>query len=237
MRDALNKTGRRIFFSMCEWGVENPATWSAPVGNSWRTTGDISDNWNSFVSILDKQAGLEAYSGPGAWNDPDMLEVGNGGMTSNENEAHFVLWAVLKSPLLIGCDLSKMTNDTLRILGNEEVIAVNQDKLGKQVKRVKQETNRDYFVGPLSKDSNNNDRYVVVLFNRGTAATDFVFTLSRDIGLPTTVYATVRDIVNHKDLPDIKTDTASYASIPGRSVHALVLTILSKTQAISLTEA
>lgn len=217
---------------MCEWGVENPATWSAPVGNSWRTTGDISDNWNSFVSILDKQAGLEAYSGPGAWNDPDMLEVGNGGMNANEYEAHFVLWAALKSPLLIGCDLSKMSNDTLKILGNEEVIAINQDKLGKQVKRIKQETNRDYFVGALSADGSGNSRYIVVLFNRGTAATDFTFSLSRDIGLSTGVSVSVRDIISHSNLPDIKQDTASYAAVPGRSVRALVLT----TQKANLTE-
>lgn len=118
MRDALNKTGRPIFFSMCEWGIENPALWAGPVANSWRTTGDISDSWNSFISILDQQVGLERYAKPGAWNDPDMLEVGNGGMTANEYQAHFVLWAALKAPLLIGCDLSKMTAETLNILGN-----------------------------------------------------------------------------------------------------------------------
>lgn len=110
---------------MCEWGVDQPWTWASPVGNSWRTTGDISDNWNSFVSILDQNAGLYNYSSIGGWNDPDMLEVGNGGMTTNEYQAHFALWALLKAPLLIGCDLEKMSDDTLNILGNEEVIAVN----------------------------------------------------------------------------------------------------------------
>jgi alpha-galactosidase len=83
MRDALNKTGRPIYYSMCEWGVENPATWAGPVGNSWRTTGDITDSFSSFTSILDKQVGLDKYAKPGAWNDPDMLEVGNGKMTTN----------------------------------------------------------------------------------------------------------------------------------------------------------
>lgn len=206
------------------------------MGNSWRTTGDISDNWNSFINILDKQAGLENYAMPGAWNDPDMLEVGNGGMTTSEYTAHFVLWAALKSPLLIGCDLSKMTNSTLNILGNEEVIAINQDKLGKQVKRIKQETNRDYFVGPLSKDASNNERYVVILFNRATSATDFTLSLSRDIGLPTSVYVSVRNIVEHKDLADIKTDTSSFAAVPGRSVLAMVFTVKSKAEELSLTE-
>jgi alpha-galactosidase len=223
---------------MCEWGVENPATWAAPVGNSWRTTGDISDNWSSFLGILDKQVGLEKYSGPGAWNDPDMLEVGNGGMTTTEYEAHFVLWAALKSPLLIGCDLSKISNDTLRILGNEEVIAVNQDKLGKQVKRIKQDVspsgNKDYWVGDLSKDTNGNDRFVVVLFNRDKAAADFVFSLNRDIGLPTTMYVSVRDIINHKDLSDIKTDTATFAAVPSHSVRAMIFTARIKAQELQI---
>ena len=109
MRDALNKTGRPIFFSMCQWGQESPWIWSRGVGNSWRTTGDISDNYNSFVSLLDKQIGLSKYAGPGGWNDPDMLEVGNGLMTHDEYQAHFALWAALKSPLLIGCNLKGMT--------------------------------------------------------------------------------------------------------------------------------
>jgi len=136
MRDALNATGRQIFFSMCEWGVDNPATWAADVGNSWRTTGDIGDSWNSMLGNLDANDKWAQYAGPGAWNDPDMLEVGNGGMTVNENTAHFSLWCLVKSPLLIGCDVTKMSNDTLTILTNAEVIAVNQDSLGKQGKKV-----------------------------------------------------------------------------------------------------
>ena len=82
MRDALNKTGRPIYFSMCEWGREKPHEWAAPVGNSWRTTIDIKDNYLSFVHNLERQVGLSSYAGPGGWNDPDMLEVGNGGMNS-----------------------------------------------------------------------------------------------------------------------------------------------------------
>ena len=132
MRDALNATGRPIFFSMCQWGQETPWVWAGPVGNSWRTTGDISDKYSSFIGILDKQVGLSRYSTPGAWNDPDMLEVGNGQMTNDEYQSHFSLWAALKAPLLIGCGLSGITAQTLKILGNEEVIAVNQDPLGKQ---------------------------------------------------------------------------------------------------------
>lgn len=119
MYKALNQSGRPIFYSMCNWGQENSWEWAGPIANSWRTTGDIKDKWSSFISILDKQVGLEKYAGPGAWNDPDMLEVGNGGMTHNEYEAHFALWCLLKAPLLIGCSLEDASSETLTILGNE----------------------------------------------------------------------------------------------------------------------
>jgi len=95
----LNATGKPILFSMCEWGVEDPATWAPAVGNSWRTTGDINDHWDSFTGNLDQNDKWWNYSGPGAWNDPDMLEVGNGGMTLDEDTAHFSLWCLIKSPL------------------------------------------------------------------------------------------------------------------------------------------
>lgn len=121
---------------MCEWGFDEPAQWAGALSNSWRTTGDIKDNWDSFIEILDLQVGLEIYAGPGGWNDPDMLEVGNGGMTTSEYQAHFALWSLLKAPLLIGCDIPKMTIETKNILLNKEIIAINQDSLGKQGKRV-----------------------------------------------------------------------------------------------------
>jgi len=136
MRDALNATGRHIFFSMCEWGVDNPATWAPQVGNSWRTTGDISDNWASMLNNFDQNNDWFKQAGPGGWNDPDMLEVGNGGMTNTEYISHFSLWAIAKAPLLIGCDVTKMDSATLAILTNEEVIAVNQDPLGVQGSKV-----------------------------------------------------------------------------------------------------
>jgi len=136
MRDALNASGRPIFFSMCEWGVDNPALWAPKVGNSWRTTGDIGDNWGSMTSNLDSNDRWAKYAAPGGWNDPDMLEVGNGGMTTEEYKSHFSLWCLAKAPLLIGCDVSKMSNDTLQILTNKEAIAINQDPLGVQGKKV-----------------------------------------------------------------------------------------------------
>ena len=118
MRDALRKTGRPIVFSICEWGQNKPWEWAGDVGNLWRTTGDINDSWPSVVSILKQNAPLAAAAGPGHWNDPDMLEVGNGGMTDTEYRSHFSLWAMMAAPLLIGSDLRKATPETLRILTN-----------------------------------------------------------------------------------------------------------------------
>ena len=137
MRDALNKTGRPIFYSMCNWGQENVATWARDVGNSWRTTGDITDSWESMINIIDQNNEWDKYAGPGGWNDPDMLEIGNGGMSLVEYKTHFGLWAITKAPLLIGCDITKMSWPIMEILTNSEVIAINQDSLGIQGKKIK----------------------------------------------------------------------------------------------------
>jgi alpha-galactosidase len=153
---------------MCEWGVEDPATWAEKVGNSWRTTGDISDSWDSFLEILDKQYGLEKYAGPGGWNDPDMLEVGNGGMTDNEYQAHFALWALLKAPLLLGCDLNKLSKETLAIIGNEDIIAINQDILGVQGKRVFRSSMQTGFIEVYAGELSNG--IAIILFNRSKYA-------------------------------------------------------------------
>ena len=132
MRDALMSVDRPIFYSLCNWGTDDTTSWAAEVGNSWRTTGDISDKWSSMVKNFKLNAAHPEIAGPGGWNDPDMLEVGNGGMTTEEYQTHFTLWSLVKAPLIIGCDLTKMTNDTLTVLSNSEIIALNQDPLGKQ---------------------------------------------------------------------------------------------------------
>lgn len=143
MHDALNKTGRSIYFSMCEWGVQDPATWAAPVGNSWRTTGDIRPSWGSWTGILNANDKWWQYAGPGGWNDPDIMEVDNGDgpnkMTDHEYRAHFTMWCLIKAPLLLGMDLRNITPTGLEIISNKEVIAWNQDKLGVQGHRVYQE--------------------------------------------------------------------------------------------------
>ncbi|MFF7251098.1 NPCBM/NEW2 domain-containing protein [Embleya sp. NPDC008237] len=132
MANALRDTGRPIVFSLCDWGESKPWEWAAPIGHLWRTTGDISDNWYSMLDIAHRNQPLAPYAGPGHWNDPDMLEVGNGGMTAAEYRTHFTLWSMMSAPLLIGTDLRTASPETFGILANADVIAVDQDPLGKQ---------------------------------------------------------------------------------------------------------
>jgi alpha-galactosidase len=130
MRDALRKTGRPIVYAICEWGTSQPWSWGKDVGQLWRTAGDVNDEWSSLRSIIEKNAPLAPYAGPGHWNDPDMLEIGNGGMTDTEYRTHMSMWAMMAAPLLIGTDLRTASPATLAILGNREVIAIDQDRLG-----------------------------------------------------------------------------------------------------------
>jgi len=145
MREALRAAGRPVLFSLCEWGDNQPWQWAKDVGHSWRTTGDIYNcfdcihdhgTWKSWgvLQILDKQEGLREHAGPDHWNDMDMLEVGNG-MSLNEDRAHFSIWVMLASPLIAGNDLRTMSRDTIAILTNKQVIAINQDSLGIQAFR------------------------------------------------------------------------------------------------------
>ena len=137
MKYALNSTKRPIFYSICNWGFENVSSWGKDVGNSWRTTGDIIDDWITMLRIIDENEKLINNSGPGGWNDPDMLEVGNGGMTLEEYKTHFSLWVISKAPLLIGCDITNMSDDIKNILTNKEIIEINQDPLGEQGHKIK----------------------------------------------------------------------------------------------------
>lgn len=144
MRDALHAAGRPVVFSMCEWGKNKPWLWAKDVAHLWRTTYDIHDQWepekvgspNGVKPILDLQVGLEKFAGPGHWNDPDMLEVGNPGLSLAESRAHFSLWCMLAAPLMAGNDVRKMTPEIRDILTNADVIAIDQDSLGKQGYRV-----------------------------------------------------------------------------------------------------
>ncbi len=163
MGDALLKTRRPIVYSLCQYGRLDVWKWGADVGgNLWRTTGDIRDTWDSMTGIGFRQNELAEYAKPGHWNDPDMLEIGNGGMTDTEYRTHMSLWAMLAAPLLAGNDLRNMTPATLEILTNKEVIAVNQDKQGKQGKQVWKSGDQEIWTRPLSGGAT-----AVAIFNRG----------------------------------------------------------------------
>jgi alpha-galactosidase len=163
MGDALRATGRPIVFSLCQYGRNEVWKWGGDVGgNLWRTTGDIQDNWESMSRIGFGQDELGPYAKPGHWNDPDMLEIGNGGMTGDEYRTHMALWSLLAAPLLAGNDLRAMSEETKGILMNAEVIAIDQDPEAKPVKVVNQEGQTAVLARPLKDQS-----VAVGLFNRG----------------------------------------------------------------------
>ncbi len=197
MRDALRSTGRPIVYSLCQYGEDDVWKWGPSVGgNLWRTTGDINDTYARMADIGFGQLGLAPYAGPGHWNDPDMLEVGNGGMTTDEYKTHMSLWAILAAPLLAGNDLTTMTPETLAILTNRDVIAVDQDKMGRQGDRVTADGLTETWARPLEGGAK-----AVGVFNRGTstATTQVDF---HKLGFSGAVKA--RDLWLHKDLGSIK---------------------------------
>jgi alpha-galactosidase len=208
IRAALDASGRAVVLSICEWGTAKPWLWGKEVGgNLWRTTGDISDKWEAktkwpdgtccaygVTGILDQQVGLASYAGPGHWNDPDMLEVGNGGMTDTEYRSHFSLWAILAAPLIAGNDLRDMRLEIHDILTNKEVIAVDQDALGREGERVSTSGDSEVWAKQL-KDGGR----AVVLLNRGSAARE-ISANWEDLGYPGHLSASVRDLWQHKDL-------------------------------------
>jgi len=219
MRDAMKTAGRPIVFSLCEWGSNKPWLWASDVGNLWRTTGDISDCWDckknqlSWTQILDLQVGLETYAGPGHWNDPDMLEVGNGGMTTTEYRSHFSLWCMLAAPLMAGNDLKNMSPEIKEILTNKEVIAVDQDPLGMQGRRVRKNGDSEVWAKQMKDGSR-----AVVLLNRG--ASDAEISVSwEDLGYPAHLSAAVRDLWAKKDLG--KSTATFTAKVPSHAVTML----------------
>ena len=224
MSNALLSTGRPIVFSICEWGTAKPWLWGAGIGNLWRTTPDINDVWSihkklpngdccerlGFLELLDMQVGLESFAGPGHWNDPDMMEVGNGGMTIAEYRAHFSFWALLAAPLIAGNDVRSMSPEIKEILTNSEVIAVNQDKLGRQGHRVAKSGDLEVWSKGLSDGTR-----AVILFNRGPLESDVRVSWDQ-IGYPNHLAAKVRDLWSHRDLGSF---TGTYsAKVPSHSV-------------------
>ncbi|HZY63068.1 MAG TPA: glycoside hydrolase family 27 protein [Edaphobacter sp.] len=209
MRDALRSTGRPIVYSLCQYGNDAVWRWGTQVGgNLWRTTGDISDHYSRMAEIGFGQAGLARFAGPGHWNDPDMLEVGNGGMTAEEYRTHMSLWAILAAPLLAGNDLTTMTPETIAILTNRDVIAVDQDSAGKEGDRVSAEGPIEIWARPLADGSK-----AVGIFNRHpsalTATVDF-----HKLGFSGAVKA--KDLWLSKDLGKINGPYTT--TIPGHGV-------------------
>lgn len=233
MREALRAAGRPIVFSICEWGDHKPWLWAKDIGHLWRTTGDICNcfdcvvdhgTWKSWgvLQILDKQDGLREFAGPGHWNDPDMLEVGNG-MSVNEDRAHFSMWCMLAAPLIAGNDLRTMTSETRAILTNEEVIAVDQDKLGVQGFKYSARDGMEIWFKPLVDDA-----WAVCFLNRTTNALSVTFdwkseTVSdtfakREARFGEVTYK-VRDLWAQKDRGT--TDEPLHAEVPGHDVLML----------------
>lgn len=203
IRNAIEKAGRPYVISICEWGYSKPWEWAKGIGHLWRTTRDIADCWDcdngkgnhlGWTKILDMQPGLEVFSGPGHWNDPDMLEVGNGGLDYEESKAHFTMWCMLAAPLIAGNDLRNMSSDTKSILMNKELISVNQDPLGKQGVKIRDDGDTEVWSKQLADGSR-----AVALLNRTDKEVSISF-LWKEIGYPEYLKSTVRDLWLKKDL-------------------------------------
>lgn len=198
-RDALKTTGRQMVYSICTAGRFAPWNWAGDVGNLWRTTDDINPNWAWILQIADQNERLASLAKPGAWNDPDMLEVGNGInswdiQSDAQNKTHFSLWAMMAAPLIAGNDLRKMTNAVKTVLTNPEVIAVDQDPLGYQGYRVRRTGDLDVWVKPLVGSGER----AVALFNRSTKKASISVSWA-ELGLAPGA-AQARDLWAHQDL-------------------------------------
>ncbi len=235
MRNALYEAERPIVLSICEWGQNKPWEWAKDIGHLWRTTGDIYNcfdceedhgTWSSFgvLQILDMQDGLRKYAGPGHWNDPDMMEVGNG-MKVKHDRAHFAMWAMLAAPLMAGNDLNNMTPETIEILTNKEMIAINQDTLGVQAFKYKKVGEVEIWVKPLSEgdwaitylNRGGNDQVVIMNWaDENISDPEFGYSMDLD----NTRYK-IKDIWNEMNLKD--TRKASKITVPSEDVVTLRL--------------
>ena len=212
MSNALLNCGRPIVYSICAWQYQS---WMPGIGNLWRTTGDINASWSSILGCMDTNAGLASAAGPGRWNDPDMLEVGNGSLSTDQNKAHFTMWCIMASPLICGNDIRNMSSTIKDILTNSEVIALDQDSAGIQGTRVYKNGNSEVWCKPLG--SSNGTTKGVALLNRGTTSSATITVNWSDIGL--TGSATVRDLWAKADRGSY---TGSYSvTVPAGGVVAL----------------
>jgi alpha-galactosidase len=216
MGAALQSTGRPIVYALCQYGRAQVGTWGQQVGgNLWRTTGDIRDTYDSMTKIGFAQSDLAKYAGPGHWNDPDMLEIGNGGMTTEEYRTHFSLWSMVAAPLIAGNDLRSASPEISEILMNKEVIAVDQDPLGKGGSRISGDGDVEVWAKPLASGD-----YAVALFNRGPLEAKITANW-KDIGLRGKHKA--RDLWKHTDLGE---QADGYSSVVPS--HGVVMIRVSK---------
>ena len=206
MSDAIRATGRPMLLSLCEWGVSSPWEWAKGIGAMWRTTSDIQDcfdcvrNWGGmgWIPILEKNVNLAPFAGPGHWNDPDMLEVGNKALTPTECRSHFAMWCMLAAPLIAGNNISTM-NDTIKdILTAPEIIAIDQDPLGIQGTRIRNNSGLQVWQKPLEDGS-----IAVALLNLTTSSADMFVSLE-EIGFEKGISGSVRDLWNRKDIAAVK---------------------------------
>jgi alpha-galactosidase len=238
MRNALAASGRPIFFSICEWGDNQPWTWGKDIGHMWRTTGDITNcwdcvvshgNWNSWgvMRILDMQVerGLRVHAAPGHWNDPDMMEVGNMA-APGEDRAHFAMWVMLHAPLIAGNDIRSMTPATRDLLTNRELIAINQDALGVQGFPHRREAGIEWWVKPLADGAwalaalNRTDAPRTLTFDWPQEHVEDAFSQRRP-HFDRTAYR-VRDVMAGADAGT--TDRPLTVTVPGRDVAVYRLT-------------
>ena len=216
----LRRTGRDIIFSICEWGDNNPWEWGRGIGHMWRTTYDIGKCFYrkgnlGVVDIIDKQVGLEVYAGPGGWNDPDMLRIGSKCLSYQEQVTHFSFWAFLNAPLMAGNDPRNMSDEEFRILTNAEVIAINQDTLGKQGFKLKDYGDKEIWQKQLA-DNN----IAILLFNRGDTTETIEFRVSDLLYATHTAYF-IRDLWSHEDLGVIESFFST--EVPAHGVRLLRL--------------
>jgi len=195
---AIAAAERPIVLSICEWGRSRPWEWAPSVGHLWRTCWDIQDTWSSLTGVLDRQAGLYRYAGPSHWNDPDMLEIGNGGMTALEYRTHLGLWAMLAAPLMAGNDLRTMTDETRALLSAPEVLAIDQDPLGRQARRVRASDGAEVWVRDLAGGAQ-----AVALANRDDGAREIAVEWT-DLGLPAGTIRGVRDLWLREDVGHLR---------------------------------
>ncbi|MGD0464522.1 MAG: glycoside hydrolase family 27 protein [Tepidisphaeraceae bacterium] len=223
MHEALVASGRPIIFSICEWGNSKPWTWASGIGQLWRTTGDIASCWDckkrwqtGWKVLLDQQIPLAKYAGPGHWNDPDMLEVGNRGMTLAEWRSHFSLWCILAAPLIAGNDVRNMTKETHDILTNHEVIALDQDPLGREGTRFRADAGGEVWFKELS-----DGQWAVCLLNPTAASAQMTLNW-KDLTFLNGGKYLVRDLWVAKDLGD--TDANYSGEIASHDVALFRLT-------------